>query len=164
MPTNLNTGLMGKQFDTGIPGFDILSQAASTNVKDLLQGVESPAITQNMNAYWGVGAGVPGSEFLRNRAVDLYGQRAQARKEQGLTDLLNMMQGYSGTVTAKPSDIIGAETAMQQIGSQERLAEAQRALQAQQLAEQQRQFNLGYGLDVGRLGNQYLNTYMGWLQ
>lgn len=101
--------LTGKKFDTGIPGFDILSNAASQNISDLLSGTESPAITQNMNAQWGVGAGVPGTDFLKGRAIDLYGQRSQARKEQGLQDLLNTLQGYSDTVVARPSDILSQQ-------------------------------------------------------
>ena len=99
-----------QQFNTGIPNFDNLSQTASGNVGNLLAGTESPDITRNIMAQWGGGAGLaPGSEFARNRSADLYGERSAARKEQGLKDLLGMLQGYSGTVTARPSDILGQQ-------------------------------------------------------
>lgn len=148
-------------YNTGIPGFDVLSQAASQNVSDLLRGVESPAITQNMNAMWGAGAGVPGSEFLRNRAVDLYGQRSQARKQQGLSDLLNMMQGYSGTVTARPADILGQQTAFAQMGNAANIAAADRAQRAQEA-------QMNAALQAAQLGltggTNLLNTYLNFLK
>lgn len=157
------TGTTGRQFDTGIPGFENLAQIASGNVQELLAGVESPAITQNINAQWGVGAGVPGSEFLRNRAVDLYGQRAEERKGRGLDSLLKMMQGFSGTAVAAPASILQAEESAAGRGTQMSLAQLQNALDEARLREQAREFNAQYGLNAAELGNKYLNTYMGWL-
>ena len=103
--------LSGRTYNTGIPGFENLSQSASGNVGNLLNGTESPDITRNIAAQWGAGSGQgSGSDFVRNRSADLYGQRSEARKSQGLQGLLAMLQGYSGTVTARPGDILGAET------------------------------------------------------
>jgi hypothetical protein len=120
-----------RRFSTGIPGEEGLYLDASRNVGDLLAGEESPDITRNINAEWGAGSGLaPGSEFMRNRGADLYGQRAAARKSQGMKDLLAMMGTFSGTVTATPGQVLGDEAAQRSY-----------ALDQQQFAEQQRQFN-----------------------
>lgn len=120
-----------RRFATGIPGEEELYQAASGNTRDLLMGEESPDITRNINAAWGAGSGLaPGSEFLQNRAVDLYGERAQSRKAQGMKDLLSMMGTFSGTVTATPGQVLGDESAQRSF-----------TLDQQRFAEQQRQFN-----------------------
>ena len=184
------TAPANRKFETGIPGFDMLSQSASSNISDLLKGVESPAITQNMNAQWGVGAGVPGTDFLRGRATDLYGQRAAGRQQQGLGNLLSMLQGYSGTAVARPGDIMGQETAYRGQDTQANIAANQLAQQASQFGqglnwdkeqfgqtfpESQRQFDtstylqneLGQGqLGLGRdrLAQDYLNSYLSFLQ
>lgn len=169
-PRTTLPGMTGnnRKFDTGIPGFDILSNAASANVQDLLAGTESPAITQNINAQWGVGAGVPGSEFLKNRAIDLYGQRSEARKQQGLQNLLGMLQGYSGTVTARPGEILSAESQGANRALEQSLAEANRG-------ESARQFDIStalnaalqraqLGLQSANVANNFLNSYLSFLQ
>lgn len=131
LPGLPDTNTAPRKFATGIPGFDELSQIASGNIRNLLAGTESPDITRNINATWGAGSGLaPGSEFLKNRAVDLYGRRSEARKSQGMKDLLSTLGTYSGTVVATPGQIMGDEAS--------RRAEA---LQAQRMAEEQRQFN-----------------------
>lgn len=152
----------GRRFSTGIPGEENLYQKASENVGNLLSGTESPDITRNINAAWGAGSGLaPGSEFLRNRAVDLYGQRSEARKAQGMKDLLAMMGTFSGTVTATPGQILGDEAAQRGFSlDQQQLAEQQRQFDAQlaqrqaeedaRLALENRRFNLQYDLSKPR--------------
>ena len=151
----------GRKFDTGIPGFDMLSESASSNISDLLKGTESPAITQNMNSQWGVGAGVPGTDFLRGRATDLYGQRSADRKQQGLGNLLSMLQGYSGTSVARPETIMGSETASANRASTEGIAGADRA-------QRQRESEMNAALQAAQMGltggTNLLNTYLGFLR
>lgn len=152
----------GRRFSTGIPGEEALYQQASRNVGDLLSGEESPDITRNINAAWGAGSGLaPGSEFLRNRAVDLYGQRAEGRKAQGMKDLLAMMGTFSGTVSATPGQILGDEASQRalaldrdQMAQQQRQFESELAqrqqMQDAQLALENRRFDLQYDLSKPR--------------
>ena len=41
---------------------------------------------------------MPGSDFVRNRGFDLYGEQAEASKQRGLDNFLKLISGYSGTV------------------------------------------------------------------
>jgi len=154
-------GRPNRKFDTGIPGFDMLSQSASSNISDLLKGTESPGITQNMNAQWGVEAGVPGTDFLRGRATDLYGQRAAGRQQQGLGNLLSMLQGYSGTAVARPGDIMGQQTSYRGQDTQKAIADADRAQRAQES-------QMNASLQAAQMGltggTNLLNTYLGFLR
>ncbi len=129
-----------RTFATGIPGFDELSQTASGNVQNLLSGTEDPSITRNLNASFGASSGLaPGSEFLNNRAIDLYGQRGEARKQQGFQDLLAMLGGYSGTVTATPGQVLGDEA-----------GQRDEAFRKQQEADRVNQFNQQMAFDRER--------------
>lgn len=146
----------GRRFSTGIPGEEALYQSASRNVGELLNGTESPDITRNINAAWGAGSGLaPGSEFLRNRAVDLYGQRGEARKAQGMKDLLAMMGTFSGTVAATPGQILGDEASQRALGmDQQQLAEQQRQFDAE-LAQRQKMQDAQLALENSRFNLQY---------
>lgn len=144
-----------RTFATGIPGFDELSGIASGNVRNLLEGTEDPSITRNLNAAFGAGSGLaPGSEFLNNRAIDLYGQRGAARKQQGFNDLLSMLGTYSGTVTATPGQVLGNEEqqrqlefASQQEANRVRDAMDRLALDRERLQQQVDLENRRFGLD-----------------
>lgn len=85
-----------------IPGLTGMTNSATSNITDLLSGNVSPSIARNANAYFGIGAGQPASggvgTFIGNRGADLYNTQANAAKQTGLGDLLNLINGYSGTV------------------------------------------------------------------
>ena len=42
---------------------------------------------------------MPGSDFIRNRGFDLYGQQAEGYKQRGFDDFLKLLSGTIGTVT-----------------------------------------------------------------
>lgn len=81
-----------------VPGFNNLSRSATGNIANLLTGLPSASPTQRANAYFGVGSGMPNSDFVRNRGFDLFGEQAEQHKQRGLDDFLKVLQGYSGTV------------------------------------------------------------------
>ena len=89
-----------------IPGLGDMTNSASSNILQLLNGNPSPSLTRTTNAYWGVGAGQPATgditSFIGNRGTDLYHTQANANQQQGLGDLLNLVGGYSGTVAPTP--------------------------------------------------------------
>jgi hypothetical protein len=89
-----------------IPNFDKMTGVASGNIMALLQGLPSASRARTANAYFGAGTGQPATgdnggvgTFIGNRGADLYHTQAQQSQQQGLGDLLSMIQGYSGTVT-----------------------------------------------------------------
>lgn len=84
--------------NSAIPGFSKLLGSASGNIDDLLSGDASPSVARRANAYFGASSGMPGSEFVRNRGFDLYGQQGDARKQQGLHDLLSLLSGAAGNL------------------------------------------------------------------
>jgi hypothetical protein len=107
-----SAGNLGADFSQLIPGFADLTSSASSNVGQLLNGLPSADATRTENAYFGVGSGMPGSEFVRNRGYDLYGQKAEQRKRQGLEGLLALIGGVSGPMTSyRGQDISQQESA-----------------------------------------------------
>ena len=84
--------------NSAIPGFSTLSSSGSGIVKNLMGGLPSAAPTQRANAYFGTTSGMPGSDFIRNRGFDLYGQQAESYKQRGFDDFLKLLSGVSGTV------------------------------------------------------------------
>lgn len=192
-PTSAATSAAGRTFDTGIPGFNDLSSIASGNIKDLLTGAPSLALNRNAGATFAAAHGLaPASgtgDFMDRWNYDLYGQQATARKEQGLSDLLNMLQGYSGTAVARPGDILGQETSQRGQDIQKAIADSQLGqrqyefgqtfpesqrqfntntdLQRMQMAQQGAQFNADYALrqllGIGGLGTNMLNSYLNFL-
>jgi hypothetical protein len=107
IPTSTATG--SPTISAAIPGLNDLSQTASGNIKDLLSGLPSASWARTTNAYWGAGAGQPNpgdaGTFAGNRGADLYHLQSQQNRQQGLDDLLKMVQGYSGTVASTPGQI-----------------------------------------------------------
>lgn len=158
-----------------LPGIGGVLQSGLGNTSDLLSGVESPAVTQTMNAYWGGGSGLaPGSEFLRNRAVDLYGMRSAGRKQQGMQDLLGLLGGISGPTAAYRGQDIQAALGQGNLDLG-RSELSQRGSQFNQtLGENRRQFDLQHGLNqadqalrstlgIGNMNNQTLQSYLSFL-
>ncbi len=116
-----------------VPNFNRLNQGASGFVQNLMSGLPSAAPTQRANAYFGAASGMPGSDFVRNRGFDLYGEKADAYQQRGFDDFLKMLQGYSGTVMP---------TTGEQLQSQEfnaNLANRQREFDTNQALDQQQQ-------------------------
>lgn len=100
-PTDPNavTNQMTSIVNQAIPGYSNLSRGASGVVGNLMGGLPSAAPTQRANAYFGTNSGMPGSDFVRNRGFDLYGQQAEQYKQRGFDDFLKLLSGTVGTVT-----------------------------------------------------------------
>lgn len=92
------TDEMSSIVNKAIPGYGALSGGASGIVGNLISGMPSASTSQRSNAYFGAGSGMGGSDFVRNRGFDLYGQQAEASKQRGFDDFFKLLSGYSGTV------------------------------------------------------------------
>jgi hypothetical protein len=118
-----------------IPGLRNLTTQATNVIGNALGGAPSVGETRTANAAWGAGAGIaPGSEFLDRRGYRLYRSEMENRQRKGLQDLLAMLQGYSGTVTATPGQLMDYSQRNAQNTWQNLMG-----LQQQQLAERQNQ-------------------------
>jgi hypothetical protein len=93
------TDEMGRIVNQAIPGYSGLTKSASSIVGNLMGGLPSAGTTQRANAYFGASSGMPGSDFIRNRGFDLYGQQAEGYKQRGFDDFLKLLSGTIGTVT-----------------------------------------------------------------
>jgi len=93
------TNQMNQIVNQAIPGYSGLTKTGSSIVGNLMGGLPSAGPTQRANAYFGAGSGMPGSDFIRNRGFDLYGQQAEAYKQRGFDDFLKLLSGTIGTVT-----------------------------------------------------------------
>lgn len=96
-PTPVNSGLATIPGAT-IPGFSNLNRGATNAIASNLGGLPSPAVAQRANAYFGASSGMPGSDFVRNRGFDLYGQQADQYRQRGIDDFLKLISTYSGTL------------------------------------------------------------------
>lgn len=147
------------------------------NINNLISGTESPAITQNMNAYWGANSGLaPGSEFLRNRAVDLFGERSAQRQAQGGQDLLGLLGGVSAPLSSYRGQDVQRELGLGGLAlGQGELGQRQYEF-GKTFPESQRQFDITSGnqmnqfqqdLDLRKMlgvGNLNLSTLQSYLQ
>lgn len=93
-----------------LPNLDARTAGASNMVGELLSGMPSPSRARKANAYFGTMSGMPGSDFVRNRGFDLYSKEADAYKQRGFDDFLNLLKGVSGTI----APTTGEQTALQQ--------------------------------------------------
>ena len=155
-------------FNQALPGFSGLSQSATDIVGNLLKGLPSAAPTQKANAYFGAASGMPGSDFVRNRGFDLYGQEAEKYKQRGLDNLLSLLQGYSGTVVPTAGQAIEANQFAQTLQNRNAQAAADDAMERAKLAWDQTRWGAGRawtstkeGQDYDRLGSRlgYDNTF-----
>lgn len=134
-----------QQLNQLIPGLSPAIGGAMSNINNLISGTESPAVTRNMNAYFGAGTGLgSGSEYLNNRAIDLYGQRSNQRQQLGLQNLSSLLSGVTQPfssvanlgVTQRGQDIEqllgsrGLDIQSQSIANQNQVANDQLTLQA----------------------------------
>lgn len=86
---------VGSVVASAVPGVAGLSQSASQITKDLLGGLPATSTSRRAAAYFGNQSGVPGSQYAINRGYDIYGQQAQANKQQGIQNLLQLMAGLT---------------------------------------------------------------------
>jgi len=93
------TNQMDQIVNKAIPGYSGLTSSASSIVGNLMGGLPSAGPAQRANAYFGATSGMPGSDFIRNRGFDLYGQQAEQYKQRGFDDFLKLLSGTVGTVT-----------------------------------------------------------------
>jgi len=78
-----------------LPGFTQARTSAMGNIQNLLTGLPSVDQTRTANAYFGANSGMPGSDFIRNRGYDLYGQQAQQNTQTGLSNLTSLLGSVS---------------------------------------------------------------------
>ena len=165
---NANSGIPGDTsgyLNQVLPGFSGASSSAMGVINNLLNGLPSVDATRQSNAYFGAGSGMPGSDFVRNRGYDLYGQKAQANQQTGLQDLLSTIGGYSGTVVPTAGQSLQNTQFGQSLGEQVAGREQQGNQFGQTLANQKYEFGQNYQLNsfdamlqaLG-LGNTITNT------
>lgn len=149
-----------------IPGLDVLTKAATSNIGQQLGGLPSAGRARTDNAYFGINSGMPSSDFTRNRGADLYHDQANQYQQQGLNNLLGLVGGYSGNV--------GTSAGQQQ---QQNQFNTSAGFQQQGLDQNQQgldmtaaQNNFQNWLNTQQLGLQGVNTmsnllssYMGYL-
>lgn len=135
------------QLGNVIPGLTDLTKSGTDVIQQMLQGLPSPSTARTANAYFGINSGMPGSEFVRNRGYDLYGQQAQQRQQQGLGDLLSFLGQYQNFVPT-PGQNLSTGLGYAQLGQSASEFNAQQAFN-QWLAQQR------LGLDWASLASQF---------
>ncbi|MGO9704104.1 MAG: hypothetical protein ACLPYZ_02685 [Limisphaerales bacterium] len=127
-----------------LPGVSNLTTSATGAIGNLLNGLPSASQARTTNAYWGVGAGQPGSgagsagdinSFIGQRGTDLYGQQAQANQQTGLNDLLSTIGTYTSPALSNQSQQLQNQQFGQnlaQSGSQFNQSQAQQAAEYNQ--------------------------------
>jgi hypothetical protein len=63
-----------------------------------------------------------GSDFVRNRGYDLYGEKSEGYKQRGFDDFLKLLSGYSGTVMPTTGEQLQREQLPMELASRERIA------------------------------------------
>ena len=133
-----------------IPNFDSMTNSASNNIMSLLNGLPSASRARTANAYFGAKAGQTATgdnggvnTFIGNRGADLYHNEAQQNQQQGLGNLLSMIQSYSGTVAPTAGQnqqnkqfYAGLGQSANQFNQQQALAEFNAQLNAMQILGQ----------------------------
>jgi hypothetical protein len=133
-----------------LPGFSDLSASATGVIGNLLKGLPNPATVQQANATFGAGSGMDSrSGFLANRGYDLYNQQGQQMQQQGIGDLLSMVQGYSGNVVPNAPQTLQNQQFGAQLGEQS--SEFGQNLQLQQFQAMLQA--LGLGSQITNSGN-----------
>lgn len=135
------------QLSSIIPGLTDLTKTGTDVIQEMLKGLPSPSTTRTANAYFGIGSGAPGSEFIRNRGYDLYGRQAQQRQQQGLGDLLSFLGQYQQLVPT-PGQNLSTGLGYAQLGQAANEFNTTNAFN-QWLAQQQ------LGLDWANLGSRF---------
>lgn len=108
-----------------LPGLDKATGAATANTTQLLTGLPSASPVQRSNAYFGAASGMPGSDFVRNRGFDLYGEKAESYKKRGFDDFLALLKGASGTITPTTGELTQSALQNQNLQQQQSLNNSQ---------------------------------------
>lgn len=127
------------QANAAIPGFSQNASAASGIVNNLMTG--KPAMDRTAAAYFGVGAGVPGSDFAANRAYDLFGKQREQRQQRGFEDFLAMLKTFSGSVMPTTGEALSSNLGAQRLGQERAQADNMLMLKAAELESQQSQID-----------------------
>ena len=142
-----------QDLNTAIPGFTGLSGQASSVIGNLLNGTPSPSTTRQAAATFGNANGLgTGSGIVNNYGYNLYNKTGQANQQQGITDLLSMLGGYSGTVVPTAGQNQTAQTAANSLAEQGRESD-----QSNSVAQFNAMVNaLGLGANIVGQGNQQI--------
>lgn len=165
MPSNTAAGVnQTRAFNNALPGFSGLSQSATDIVGSLLKGLPSASPTQRANAYFGTASGMPGSDFIRNRGFDLYGEDAEKYRQRGLDNLLALLRGYSGTVVPTADQQIQSNQFAQTMQNRNAQDAAQAALANAQLDFEKTKYGIGRPWESSSTGKVYdrAGTGMGY--
>lgn len=168
-------------FSALYPNLSDTQAQVSSNTLARLRGELSPETLnaiQDTAARFGIGTGMPlgsgGNTVTGNFGRKLLGQTTEGLQSQGLQDYLNTLGGYSGTLMPSPGDVIGAETSRYGIdvgartaGNAQDLerwkAQLDAMFRAQELGLQGQQISGNLGLGYANLGQNYLNSYLNFL-
>jgi len=146
-----------------LPGLDKATGAATANTANLLGGLPSAAPTQRANAYFGAASGMPGSDFVRNRGFDLYGQQAESYKQRGFDDFLALLKGASGTIAPTTSEQAQTTLQNQQLQTQQSANNSQIAGQNNSAALQRQAEGAKRWEAEKAMDNRRANSYGGTL-
>jgi hypothetical protein len=150
---NTNTGsTVSNAFNNAVPGLRNLTTGASAVIQNLLSGTPSPDEARLENAWYGAGTGLDAnSDFLRNRGFDLYGKKAAANKQQGLSDLFSYL---SATNPQAQADVANQQFLQSQAQQESQFGRnlGQQAAASNRAADLQ---ELGLRLQYGNNGNKY---------
>lgn len=89
-----------------IPGITSNTATASGNIGTQLSGLPSTSNARRKAAYFGATSGMPNSGVSNALGYDLYGQEAEAQKQQGFDNLLKMLTSYSGTAAPTTGQVL----------------------------------------------------------
>jgi hypothetical protein len=149
-----------------IPGLDVLTKAATSNIGSQLSGMPSAGRARTDNAYFGINSGMPSSDFSKFRGADLYNDRSNQYQQQGFNNLLGLVGGYGGNV----GTTAGQQQQQNQFNTGTGLQQQGLDLQSRGLDQNASQNNFQQWLQTQQLGLQgvntmgnLLNSYMGFL-
>ena len=89
-----------------LPGLPGINRTLSSDLSAKLGGQLSPgtvSMLQDLGASWGVGSGMPGSQFARNRTLRDLGLLSEQQTQQGIQDYSSVVPTVSSTQTVNPA-------------------------------------------------------------
>lgn len=119
------TGNIQNILGTAIPGFQNLTQSASSIIGDSMNGLVPTDVQNVINdqaATQAVRSGMPGSNrqsgtLMGNRTLRDFGMTSMGRQDQGVKDFISLLQGVSGTAAPTFSQSQEQENARAQYAS-----------------------------------------------
>lgn len=179
--TSSNPGQYNANFSTLYPNLSATQGQASANTLSRLRGELSPETLnaiQDTAARFGIGAGMPlgggGNTITGNFGRKLVGQTVEGLQSQGLQDYLNTLKSYSGTLMETTGDVTSRHGTDVGAATSRHATDTQASTAASALGEGARQFNISamlqaqqaggqLGLGYANLGQNYLNSYLNFL-